>query len=78
MTPAIAYLPQSGWTACGAPFAIVTELPLIGPVLIISLMLCGAALCFLADRAARRVRLGTPPRGGIRVLPRPGALPQRA
>ena len=59
MVPAIAYLPQSGWTACGAPFAVVTELPLIGAVLIISLMLCGAALCFLADRAGRRV-LGAP------------------
>lgn len=78
MTPAIAYMPYAGWTACGAPFVVVPEISVIGAVLIIGLLVCAAAICFVADRTGRRAPLGAPPRGGVRILPRPTGLPQRA
>ena len=78
MTPAIAYAPYSGSTACGAPFMVVGELPVAGAMLILVLLLCGAAICFLADGARRRSPTRVPPRRRVRPRPRGTAFPQRA
>jgi hypothetical protein len=74
MMPPIAYFPQL--TACGAPFPIVAELPLFGPVVVLALLLSGAALCFSAVRPTRRPRRATRSRRPMPPL-RPTALPQR-